>query len=366
MVSRERPARPGGLFLLALLSISVPAGCTSALTTAYLKGTPWNLSDPAGDEGEDDGPGGSTAERAADEAAPQTPSPEAQAAAREAAIEQAITSLAAVGTVDAATEAVLIALLRGTPQEDWPAVVDEFVGALAATPQVASKPAPAADALPEATVAVLLADAQPATVDLSPTAPEPPDLTAAVDPTVEAALPVMAAGNADLVPSPRSETDEADGRSAPDAAGSTVSSAVDTPQAESQRDVTVQNACFAARVQAWGVVDRFTADRFRPGQEVIVYFELEHLSADRTSAGHTTCIDTSLVLVAADGGRIHDWSFEPIRETCPARRRDYFARYVVRIPAKSPAGACRLEIAVTDTLAGRTAAATLPLEIVAD
>ena len=70
--------------------------------------------------------------------------------------------------------------------------------------------------------------------------------------------------------------------------------------------------------------------------------------------------------MAADGERVHDWSFDPIRETCPGRRRDYFARYVVRIPATAPVGPCRLEIAVSDTVAGHTAAATLPLEIVTD
>jgi hypothetical protein len=110
-------------------------------------------------------------------------------------------------------------------------------------------------------------------------------------------------------------------------------------------------------------VDRFAADRFRPGQDVIVYFELAGLSASESPAGHTTCIDSTLRLVAADGTVLHAWSFEPIAESCRARRHDYFARYVVRLPETAAAGACRLELGVTDTLSGQVASATLPLEL---
>jgi hypothetical protein len=96
---------------------------------------------------------------------------------------------------------------------------------------------------------------------------------------------------------------------------------------------------------------------------VIVYFELAGLSATESAAGHTTCIDSTLRLVAADGTVLHTWSFEPIAETCQARRRDYFARYVVRLPETANAGGCRMELGVVDTLSGKVASATLPLEL---
>jgi len=129
---------------------------------------------------------------------------------------------------------------------------------------------------------------------------------------------------------------------------------------------TVRNACFAQRVQGWGVVDRFSVNRFRPGQEVIVYFELDQLSAGESPAGHTTCIDTTLTLLDGSGRVLHDWAFEPIAETCRARRHDYFARYVIRIPDGVPPGECRLAVAVVDTLAGVTAHESLAIEIAAD
>lgn len=332
----ERPVLRGGLPSLVLLSMSVLPGCTSALTSAYLKGTPWNLTEPGGDDREaeastDAAAGGTNAVSTGDAL-----SPEDRETARAEAVERAIASLAAVGRVDAETEAALVALLQRTDQEDWPEVVEEFLAALATPPEVAAKP------LEDAVISVAITGAaELVAADPPPTAPEPPNEPAHDDPAAV-------------------RTAEANG---PAAVAATVVSA---SAAGGDEPVSVHNACFATRVQAWGVVERFTADRFRPGQDVIVYFELEDLAAERTPAGYTTCIDTALVLTAADGERVHDWSFEPIRETCPGRRRDYFARYVVRIPATAPVGPCRLEIAVTDTVAGRTAAATLPLEVVAD
>jgi len=112
------------------------------------------------------------------------------------------------------------------------------------------------------------------------------------------------------------------------------------------------------------VVDAFEQHTFQPGQELIVYFELEELSSRESTAGHSTSINTVFRLVDADGARLGQWSFEPIDETCRSPRRDYFARYFLRIPTDAPAGSCQLEFVVTDTLAGMSTQAHLDLDIV--
>ncbi len=125
----------------------------------------------------------------------------------------------------------------------------------------------------------------------------------------------------------------------------------------------INNACFATRVRGWGNVERFPRSAFRPGQEVIVYFELDRLSIRPSDAGHTTSIDTAFRLLDGGGERIGQWSFEPIVETCPSPRRDYFARYFLRIPEDAKAGRHRLEWSVTDAVAGATRQAHLDLDI---
>ena len=98
---------------------------------------------------------------------------------------------------------------------------------------------------------------------------------------------------------------------------------------------------------------------------MIVYLELDNLAAGESPTGHTTCIDAAIRLVDDSGVTLHTWNFDPIAETCAARRRDYFARYVVRLPESLPPGVARIEVDVADTVAGGSAAATLPLEVAA-
>lgn len=128
----------------------------------------------------------------------------------------------------------------------------------------------------------------------------------------------------------------------------------------------VNNACFATRVRGWGNVERFPSTTFRPGQEVIVYFELDRLQIRSAADGHTTGIDSNFRLVDGAGQRVGQWSFEPIVETCPAPRRDYFARYFLRIPEDAKPGRHRLEWSVTDTVAGASRQAHLDLEVVTE
>jgi len=128
----------------------------------------------------------------------------------------------------------------------------------------------------------------------------------------------------------------------------------------------VSNACFATRVRGWGNVERFPTAAFRPGQELIVYFELDRLQIRAAADGHTTGIDASFRLIDAGGQRVGQWAFEPIVETCPAPRRDYFARYFLRIPEDAKPGRHRLEWSVTDTVAGASRQAHLDLDVVAE
>lgn len=336
-MNRTRHGRPGTL-LSTIASASVvllcQTGCTSALTTAYLRDALW--------EGLEHAAEATSTATAGDEASPadaavvpaavadDIATDRADADRRRAAIEEAIERLSRIGTLDAAAQATLVETLQATQQEDWPVVIEAFSATLAEA-EPAAKPA----AEPAAEQAV------PAAAD-PPAAPAPP-------------IPDVA-----VVPEPATAAEPAGEPPAPPAATAPVEPSVAAPEppVEAAAPLAVRNACFASRVQAWGVVERFATDRFNAGQEVIVYFELDGLTAGESAAGFTTCIDTSLRLVSADGRELHAWKFEPVAETCVARRRDYFARYVVRLPPA--AGECRVEIAVTDTLAGKTATATVP------
>ena len=328
--------------------LACTGGCTSAISTAYLRDTFWDVADHASESGHE-ATEASASDGEGDQAEVSSPGRDdaADAERRKAAIEEAVARLSRLGPIDDVTRATLVETLHRTQQEDWPVVVEAFASTLEAAPS-----ADAADEVVDrASPPVVPASHVVAKADLDDLAPQIPEPVAEPAPAV--------------VPVPPAPIPE------PAAAGPVAAAAPPAPSpsamsAAPEAVLAVRNACFATRVQGWGVVDRFPDSRFRPGQDVIVYFELDNLTAGESPAGHTTCIDSTLALVAADGVVVHEWSFEPIAETCRARRRDYFARYVIRMPESLPAGDFRVELAVVDTLAGTTARASLPLDVTID
>jgi len=338
--------------LAALACMSAASGCTSVISSAYLREA-WldaveHASESRADamandtavahDGSDvdDGEVDDAEETAVLPAGGDVNALEDTAAWSPATLDEAVDEarrrLAKSGGLNDAARGTLIATLKSTPRQDWPVVVEEFAAVLADAQidnaQEASGAAEATDESPSVAAASESVTTKNAKREAAaePVAPMPP-----------AESPRTAATEPDQTPA---------------------------QPAPVQPVFAVQNACFASRVRAWGVVDRFETAQFQPGQEVIVYFELDQLTSRESAEGHTTRIDTVLRLVDASGRRVHEWTFEPLEETCGGHRRDYFARYLVALPAAMPDGSCRLEVAVTDTIAGRTAQASLPLEVV--
>ena len=334
--------------LLAVLACtSASSGCTSVISSAYLRET-WldavehasesradaKASDKAAahDESDVDNaeetaalPAGGDVNALSDTAA-------WSPATLDEAVDEARRRLAKSGGLNDAARGTLIATLKSTPRQDWPVVVEEFTAVLAAA-QIAN--APEASGAAEAT-------------------DESPSVAAASESVTTTTAKRDAAAAEPVAPMPPAESPR------------TAATEPDQPPAQPapiQPVFGVQNACFASRVRAWGVVDRFETAQFQPGQEVIVYFELDQLTSQESAEGHTTRIDTVLRLVDASGRRVHEWTFEPLEETCGSHRRDYFARYLVAVPPATPAGSCRLEVVVTDTIAGRTAQTSMPLDV---
>ena len=319
------------MLLAVLACTSASSGCTSVISSAYLRETWLDAVEHASESRAD--------AKASDKAAAHDKSdvddaeetaalpagrdvnalPDTAAwspATLDEAVDEARRRLAKSGGLNDAARGTLIATLKSTPRQDWPVVVEEFTAVLAAS-QIANAP--------EASVAAVATDESPSVAAAEPVAPMPP-----------AESPRTAAAEPDQPPA---------------------------QPAPIQPVFAVQNACFASRVRAWGVVDRFETAQFQPGQEVIIYFELDQLTSRESAEGHTTRIDTVLRLVDASGRRVHEWTFEPLEETCGSHRRDYFARYLVAVPPATPAGSCRLEVVVTDTIAGRTAQTSMPLDV---
>jgi hypothetical protein len=337
----------GWLTLAAMVCMTASSGCTSVISSAYLREAWLDAVEHAAEtqadaknKGKIEDPTTQSNDRDVDESEVAAGSPADVAtwspATLDEAVDEADHRLAESGGLNEAARGTLIATLKSTPRQDWPVVVEEFTAALNAAHDDSDRDIvrDSGSAAGGTAVAQEQEAAPPAAaaVVTEPVAPMPPGQGA-----VE--IPHQASQAAAAEPAPKA----AEPAPAPAFA--------------------IQNACFASRVRAWGVVDRFETAQFQPGQELIVYFELDQLASRESNEGHTTRIDTVLRLVGADGRHVHEWTFEPVEETCGSHRRDYFARYLVALPASTPTGPCRLEVTVTDTIAGRTAHASLPLSV---
>ena len=407
-----RRARAGLLLLgLALLA---QAGCTSALTATTLRealretaaslSTPHDLDhashgakkQPETDVSEDGvAPDGDPVDEAAEEIA------------LEKVIDNAVARLSAAGGIDPATQELLIRTLETTPPQDWAVVVNEFAATLEATRGAGATAAPdATAAAPEGASSPieaprtaggggLVMPVAPARLDVEgiaarPIEPAPPaaDLQTApsIEPTPAVAPGIVGAvALVDPVPTaapappavapappaaalalsePATSGEPVPLPPEPEAFTEPASSAVSPPPAAEATGPEIRNACFATRVRGWGRIDRFPTNAFRRGQELIVYFELDRLRIRPDGEGHTTAIDTSFRLLDESGAPIGQWTFEPIVESCPSPRRDYFARYFIRIPEDARPGRHRLEWTVTDGVAGTTRGAHLDLDVI--
>jgi len=358
-----------------LVGLPVQFGCTSAITSATLREAlrQTAASVSSGDHASKTQPAETVAgDEAVVESRPEIP--EEPVPSLEEAIDRAVARLASTGGVDDATRAVLVQTLQTTRPRDWPAVVDEFVAALeagrssteptahvpsrsAVAPLAEPAPEPAVDPSPLRFPAAATDIVAPPAASAATPAPLPTTVRAArpigrpVSTSVAMALATPAAARIELIE--------------PSATADVVLPPADEPSTpdDAAAGPDVRNACFATRVRAWGVVDRFPRAAFRPGQEVLVYFELENLLARQSAAGHTTGVDTAIRLVAANGEQVQDWAFPPLVETCHAPRRDYFVRYFLTVPDGLAPGQYRLEFLVTDTLAGGSTEAALDLDV---
>lgn len=341
------PSRPTVVAVVAA-AIVASGGCSSIIGSAYLReawidavehaaqeqpvGEPRKRVDSRADaEGDREAAAADLPPQADGAAADgRTPgsSPRSPATLDEA-VAHAESRLERAGGLTPAARATLLATLEATPRRDWGVVVEEFTAVLAISGSGSDGPGRSTEPAVPPAIAGRVAGGNVG--DIAETedeeiAPEPPITPPEAAPPPRSAAPPAAAGNA--------------------------------------MAFTIRNACFASRVRGWGVVDRFDTPRFAPGQEVIVYFELDGLESRESSAGHWTRVDTALRLVGDDGTVLDTWRFDPLEETCRSPRRDYFARYLVTLPSSLPEGACRVEIAVTDVVGDRTAEAALPLEVV--
>lgn len=116
----------------------------------------------------------------------------------------------------------------------------------------------------------------------------------------------------------------------------------------------LRNVSFCRQIWYFGNYEKFPRDEFRPGQEVLVYAEVENFRSELTAeAQYRTLLRSKIEVVSPSGDLRHQIEFPPTEDICRNRRRDYFHNYQFTIPEKIPLGPHTLKLTVVDELSGR-------------
>lgn len=118
-----------------------------------------------------------------------------------------------------------------------------------------------------------------------------------------------------------------------------------------QAPLTVRNLAFCSSVESYGVHKRIEQHEFTPGQELLVYAEVENFKSDETAEGFHTALQPSYQVLDSQGQRVAHEELPLTEETCHNRRRDYFVRYFLTLPKSIYDGTYTLELTIEDTLA---------------
>lgn len=125
----------------------------------------------------------------------------------------------------------------------------------------------------------------------------------------------------------------------------------------------VTGLAFVTAVQSWGVYDAFEKYEFTPGQKVLLYAEVENLSAESTPKGYRTAWRSSYQILDSSGKEIARYEYAPNEEYCRRPRRDFFIGCELSLPTEAAAGRYTLRLTVVDLIRNRVGQGTIEFSL---
>jgi hypothetical protein len=114
--------------------------------------------------------------------------------------------------------------------------------------------------------------------------------------------------------------------------------------------LAVRNLAFCTEVNSFGTYTAFPQNEFKPGQHVLLYAEVENFKSEESPKGFHTAMRSSYHIFDNQGRKVADQELPLTEEHCQNRRRDYFIRYFLSIPARAYDGKYNLQLTIEDTL----------------
>jgi hypothetical protein len=127
--------------------------------------------------------------------------------------------------------------------------------------------------------------------------------------------------------------------------------------------LVVRNMSFCTDVSSYGVYSRFERDEFKPGQEVLLYAEIENFKSESTAKGYHTALASSYRIFDSRGQQVDEQQFALTEEHCQNARQDFFIRYFLWMPKRAYDGKYTLQLSIEDTLNKKIGQASIEFTI---
>jgi hypothetical protein len=124
-------------------------------------------------------------------------------------------------------------------------------------------------------------------------------------------------------------------------------------------ELLVRNMAFCTEVHSFGVFTPFASTQFKPGQQVILYAEVENFKSESTPKGFHTALRSNYQIFDQQGRRVMQHDLGTTEEHCRNARRDYFIRYFLTIPSRIYDGPYTLQLTIEDTLGRKIGQSTI-------
>ena len=122
---------------------------------------------------------------------------------------------------------------------------------------------------------------------------------------------------------------------------------------------------FCEEISRFGVYTPVAINRFRPGQQVLLYSEVGNFVSTKESDGsYHVRLSQRLGLENSEGTEVWRHLFENIHDTCRSLRGDFFLGTTIPLPGDLPPGKYVLTVAIEDITTSKSVGARLELEIV--
>lgn len=126
----------------------------------------------------------------------------------------------------------------------------------------------------------------------------------------------------------------------------------------------VRNLTFVDRIDGFGLYEPHAVTKFKPGDQVTLYAEVDNFRSESTKEGYRTTLATSYEVVDPQGRRVDGAQFPEVEDICRNQRHDFHMQYGVALPTRIYPGTYEMRLIITDQLSNKIGQASVSFEII--